>query len=107
MIAAVIASNAFLESALLKVRGELRPGDGLPSVRVLASDVGVNLHIVRKAYALLRDEEHLFMRGRAGACVADFQQTATPKKIVANTDTTRSEERRVGKECRSRWSPYH
>ena len=22
-------------------------------------------------------------------------------------DTTRSEERRVGKECRSRWSPYH
>src|SRR2546427_5754742 len=25
----------------------------------------------------------------------------------ANTDTRRSEERRVGKECRSRWSPYH
>src|SRR2546429_6952336 len=23
------------------------------------------------------------------------------------TPTTRSEERRVGKECRSRWSPYH
>ena len=22
-------------------------------------------------------------------------------------DKTRSEERRVGKECRSRWSPYH
>ena len=24
-----------------------------------------------------------------------------------NCTTTRSEERRVGKECRSRWSPYH
>ena len=24
-----------------------------------------------------------------------------------NIVTTRSEERRVGKECRSRWSPYH
>ena len=24
-----------------------------------------------------------------------------------NKSTTRSEERRVGKECRSRWSPYH
>ena len=24
-----------------------------------------------------------------------------------NGYTTRSEERRVGKECRSRWSPYH
>ena len=23
------------------------------------------------------------------------------------TETQRSEERRVGKECRSRWSPYH
>ena len=26
-------------------------------------------------------------------------------KILLNN--TRSEERRVGKECRSRWSPYH
>ena len=25
----------------------------------------------------------------------------------ARAATTRSEERRVGKECRSRWSPYH
>ena len=24
-----------------------------------------------------------------------------------HAETTRSEERRVGKECRSRWSPYH
>ena len=24
-----------------------------------------------------------------------------------NEDRSRSEERRVGKECRSRWSPYH
>src|SRR3989442_3534138 len=24
-----------------------------------------------------------------------------------NPDAARSEERRVGKECRSRWSPYH
>ena len=26
---------------------------------------------------------------------------------VADIDAVRSEERRVGKECRSRWSPYH
>ena len=26
---------------------------------------------------------------------------------VEHSSTTRSEERRVGKECRSRWSPYH
>ena len=26
---------------------------------------------------------------------------------IKNVFTERSEERRVGKECRSRWSPYH
>ena len=31
------------------------------------------------------------------------------KAIIINADMNvpRSEERRVGKECRSRWSPYH
>ena len=28
-------------------------------------------------------------------------------KILVLTAMIRSEERRVGKECRSRWSPYH
>ena len=29
------------------------------------------------------------------------------KTAAARTLVARSEERRVGKECRSRWSPYH
>ena len=29
------------------------------------------------------------------------------KQIWEGKDVDRSEERRVGKECRSRWSPYH
>ena len=29
------------------------------------------------------------------------------KSAIANYEQARSEERRVGKECRSRWSPYH
>ena len=28
-------------------------------------------------------------------------------RTVYSDDNYRSEERRVGKECRSRWSPYH
>ena len=28
-------------------------------------------------------------------------------RSLANQTSNRSEERRVGKECRSRWSPYH
>ena len=27
--------------------------------------------------------------------------------VKVSSQTVRSEERRVGKECRSRWSPYH
>src|SRR2546430_5589664 len=30
-----------------------------------------------------------------------------PSNIVSWRGAARSEERRVGKECRSRWSPYH
>ena len=29
------------------------------------------------------------------------------KGVVNRLNSIRSEERRVGKECRSRWSPYH
>src|SRR3712207_7123976 len=29
------------------------------------------------------------------------------KLVAADPEAARSEERRVGKECRSRWSPYH
>src|SRR5690606_39917622 len=41
----------------------------------------------------------LVMASRAGASIA--AELGTMKV------TERSEERRVGKECRSRWSPYH
>ena len=42
----------------------------------------------------------------------DKEDNSTIAKVTAVTDhsisvVTRSEERRVGKECRSRWSPYH
>ncbi|BDE95453.1 GntR family transcriptional regulator [Raoultibacter timonensis] len=52
-------------------QGTLEPGDALPSVRSLASDLGINLHTVNKAYAVLRDEGYVVMRGRSGAYVAD------------------------------------
>ena len=40
-------------------------------------------------------------RGYGGICIhiAD--------SLFCTAETKRSEERRVGKECRSRWSPYH
>ena len=51
------------------------------------------------------------------AATAGTQQTTAAAPDMHNAETsldylgvykgTRSEERRVGKECRSRWSPYH
>ena len=31
-------------------RGEIAPGDSLPSVRAFAADLGVNMHTVNKSY---------------------------------------------------------
>src|ERR1017187_10862212 len=47
-----------------------------------------------------------------GLCKCFRQKTATCTALVDNQvghliEDFRSEERRVGKECRSRWSPYH
>ena len=45
---------------------------------------------------VMRQQEHLVIReGRMG------------EPEMEELMRTRSEERRVGKECRSRWSPYH
>jgi GntR family transcriptional regulator len=50
--------------------GELAPGTPLPPVRTLASDLGVNLNTVARAYRLLEEEGFLRIRNRAGAEVA-------------------------------------
>lgn len=41
------------------VKGDIKKGEMFPSVRVLAGDLGVNMHTVNKAYNLLVDEEIL------------------------------------------------
>ena len=54
--------------------GKLRPGESLPSVRQLATDIGVNLHTVNKAYQLLRDDGILVIHRQRGVVVADKPQ---------------------------------
>ena len=39
--------------------------------------------------------------------VDDRTEVLTNEAFLIADQTVRSEERRVGKECRSRWSPYH
>ena len=63
-------------------------------------------------YGLLRDKflrerydgarTAMFLEGTLKAHLLEIQEQARERMEVL-----RSEERRVGKECRSRWSPYH
>lgn len=45
------------------VKAELREGENLPSVRDMAETVGINMHTVNKAYAMLRQEGYLQLTG--------------------------------------------
>ena len=48
----------------------LHDGDSLPSVRSMANILGVNMHTVNKAYAMLREEGYLKLDRRKGAIVS-------------------------------------
>lgn len=48
----------------------LHEGDSLPSVRQLADEIGINMHTVNKAYAVLRREGFLRLDRRRGAVIA-------------------------------------
>ena len=58
-------------------------------------------HLGDSAQALQRGLDEMFGIDR------DLSRLAVYASSVSDEDTLRSEERRVGKECRSRWSPYH
>ena len=48
----------------------LREGDALPSVRQLAETIGINMHTVNKAYALLRQEGFVTIDRRRGTVIS-------------------------------------
>ena len=51
--------------------GELQPGDKLPTVRQLATDLGLAVNTVAKAYRELEHRGVITTRGRAGTFVSD------------------------------------
>ncbi|KON84492.1 GntR family transcriptional regulator [Rossellomorea marisflavi] len=51
------------------VRGELKPGDVLPSVRSFAADLGVNMHTVNKSYHELEDKGIIQIVPKSGAVI--------------------------------------
>jgi len=51
-------------------RGELKIGEGLPTVRQMAEDIGVNPLTVQKAYEILKNEGYIEIDRRHGAKVS-------------------------------------
>lgn len=47
----------------------IHEGDSLPSVRQLADTIGINMHTVNKAYAILKQEGYLKLDRRKGAVI--------------------------------------
>lgn len=50
-------------------RQELKAGEGLPSVRSLAADLGINLHTVNKAYQQLKQEGFILIHRQKGVVI--------------------------------------
>src|SRR2546422_8789410 len=59
------------------------------------------LHLYRSNVVVLHHA------GGVDHLVQELSRIADALERIANQPAERSEERRVGKECRSRWSPYH
>jgi GntR family transcriptional regulator len=65
-------------------RGVLKPGDEMPSVRELAASLGINMHTVRRAYGVLRDQKILVFRLGQQARVAKPRcQPASTEELAA------------------------
>ena len=71
----------------------------MTSAGVLSYPQGATLSVADDTSFLFGTSSDIAMRLRSTILAADT--------ILANVIVGRSEERRVGKECRSRWSPYH
>src|SRR3712207_7034132 len=74
---------------------------------VCSSDLG---QVSRRLSGEITEEEFKPLRLQNGLYMqlhAYMLRVAVPYGLLSSTQVRRSEERRVGKECRSRWSPYH
>ena len=82
--------------------------------------IGIDLGTTNSCVAVMEGGEAVVIANAEGArttpSVVAFAKTGermvgqvAKRQAITNPDRTisRSEERRVGKECRSRWSPYH
>src|SRR3712207_9004055 len=61
----------------------------------------------RRLTMAARGQREFFAVRTLDEALAGFRPSRRTRIETVPLDDARSEERRVGKECRSRWSPYH
>ena len=66
--------------------GALKPHETLPGVRGLASDLGVNLNTIARAYRLLEEQGFVQIRDRSGVEVAEPARRAPADASAALRD---------------------
>ncbi len=79
--------NAILQGI---AKGDLSPGENLPSVRQLAEDIGINMHTVNKAYNLLKNDGFLTIDRRKGAIINDKISSPTEEYKVLLEENLKS-----------------
>ena len=62
--------------------GDLVPGERLPPVRALASDLGIAPNTVARAYRQLEEEGHVETRGRGGTVVSGELDELAPSRAA-------------------------
>ena len=95
----VVSHMYFGMNALLRAASK-------PKQAMYATIFTVVMNVILDALFIL-----VFKWGIQGAAIATILSQLMALmwqiKLFSNKTELRSEERRVGKECRSRWSPYH
>ncbi len=65
-------------------------------------------YLLEPVYVILDNEKNIYVSDTELKKVAVFDKNYKFVRFIGDeSNLERSEERRVGKECRSRWSPYH
>jgi GntR family transcriptional regulator len=65
--------------------GELKPGDQLPTVRQLASDLRVNFNTVARAYRLLDEAGQISTQRGRGTYLLERDENATKEMVKKET----------------------
>ena len=83
--------------------GTVRPG----VFKALSPEAGRSCEVIREDFHVAPEDIHVRLIKEIQESASELVDLIGAEIIVTGGRHRRSEERRVGKECRSRWSPYH